>query len=103
MTHDCSCYMHFGYFDSCAMNLNKVLFVTHEITVSTAVIFASSLFITRSEVELMKITTMLLKASDKNILVFYKVSHVIVFISEVYYSTNVKVTLIINSTKLISK
>ena len=43
MTHDCSCYTHFGYFDSCAINLNKALFVTREITASTAVIFASSL------------------------------------------------------------
>ena len=30
--------------------------------------------------ELMKITTMLLKASDKSILVFYKVSHFIILI-----------------------
>ena len=32
-----------------------------------------------SNLELMKIKTMLLKASDKSILVFYKVSHFIIF------------------------
>ena len=35
--------------------------------------------------KMMKITTMLLKASDKNILVFYKVSHFIVYCKYDYY------------------
>ena len=39
-----SCYTHFGYFNSCAINLKKALFVTREITASAAVIFVSSLY-----------------------------------------------------------
>ena len=66
MTHDCSCYTHFRYFDSYAINLNKALFVTREITASAAVIFASSLVII-SNIRLSSVCLMIINIFDRKL------------------------------------